>query len=117
MQPYLGALGDIEDFIQLTPGINKSDEPIIITGIDKIHLKCDCNNDSLVNDIREPILYSFVLDKPPGHKTHKKPRIKLFKKINISVLSLLTFFSKGDDYKLVAYNGETISFTCQLVER
>ena len=33
---------------------------------DKNRLKRDCINDGVVNGIREPILYSFALDKPPG---------------------------------------------------
>ena len=80
-------LEDIEGFYQLIPGLYKSDKPINITGIDKIHLKTDCIQGSIVNGIREPILYSFALSSPPGHKIYKEPRIKLFKKINKSVLS------------------------------
>ena len=37
------------------------------TGIDKIQLKCDCEQGSIVNGKSEPILYSFTLHKPPGH--------------------------------------------------
>ena len=47
---------DIENYYQLIPGSYKSDRPINITGIDKIHLKCDCIQGSIVNGIREPIL-------------------------------------------------------------
>ena len=32
----------------------------------KIHLKCDVIDGSVVDGIRQPILYSFVLDKLPG---------------------------------------------------
>ena len=32
----------------------------------KIHLKCDAIDGSVVNGVRQPILYSFVLDKLPG---------------------------------------------------
>ena len=35
-------LDDIDGFYQLIAGLYKSDRPINITGIDKIHLKCDC---------------------------------------------------------------------------
>ena len=63
-----GVLRDIEGFIVLIQGSFKSNKPINITGIDKIHLKCDCINGCVVNGIREPILYSFGLDKPPGQK-------------------------------------------------
>ena len=73
-------LDDIDGFYQLIAGSYKSDKPINITGIHKIHLKCDCIQSSIVNDIREPILYSFALNSPPGHKIYKEPRIKLFKK-------------------------------------
>ena len=73
-------LDDIDGFYQLIAGLYKSDKPINITGIDKIHLKCDCIQGSIVNGIREPILYSFALSSPPGHKIYKEPRIKLFKK-------------------------------------
>ena len=71
-------LDDIEGFYQVIAGSYKSDKPINITGIDKIHLQCDCTKGSIVNGIREPILYSFALSSPPGHKIYKKPRVKLF---------------------------------------
>ena len=71
-------LNDIDGFYQLIAGSYKSDKPIIITGIDKIHLKCDCIQGSIVNGIREPILYSFPLSSPPGHRIYKEPRVKLF---------------------------------------
>ena len=109
-------LDDIDGFYQLIAGSYKSDRPIIITGIDKIHLKCDCIQGSIVNGKREPILYSFALSSPPGHKIHKEPRIKLFKKVNKSVLSLITFYFEDDDYKPVDFHNETISFTCQLIK-
>ena len=54
---HLSPSGDIDGFIQLIPGSYKSEKPINITGIDKNHLKCDCINGSVVNGIREPILY------------------------------------------------------------
>ena len=97
-------------------GSYKSDKPINITGIDKIHLKCDCIHGSIVNGIREPILYSFALSSPPGHKIYKEPRVKLFKKVNKSVLSHITFYLEDDGYKAVDFLGETISFTCQLIK-
>ena len=109
-------LDDIDGFYQLIAGSYKSDRPINITGIDKIHLKCDCIQGSIVNGIREPILYSFALSSPPGHKIYKEPRIKLFKKINKSILSNITFYFEDDDHKPVDFNNETISFTCQLIK-
>ena len=109
-------LDDIDSHYQIIAGSYKSDKPINITGIDKIHLKCDCIHGSIVNGIREPILYSFGLSSPPGHKIYKEPRVKLFKKVNKSVLSHITFYFEDDDYKPVDFHGETISFTCQLIK-
>ena len=87
-------------------GSYKSNKPINITGIDKIHLKCDCIQGSLVNGIRESILYSFALSSPPGYKIYKEPRVKLSEKVNKSVLSHITFYFDDDDHKLVDFNGD-----------
>ena len=106
-------LGDIERFYQLITGSYTSDKPINITGIDKIHLKCDCIQGFIVNGIREPILYCFALSSPPGHRIYKESRIQLFKRINKSVLSHITFYFEDDDHNPVHFKGKTIRFTCQ----
>ena len=115
-QSHQGPLNDIEGFYQILPGSYQSNKPINITGIDKIHLKCDCLQRSIVNGVRELFLYSFALSAPPGHKIYKEPRIKLFKKVNKSVLSHITFYLEDDDYKPVDFHNETVSFTCQLIK-
>ena len=115
-QSYLGPLGDIEGLLQLIPGSYKSDKPINITRFGKIHLKRDCNIVSIANGVREPILYKFALDKSPGRKIYEKSRIKLFKQKTDSVLSHKAFYVENDDPKAVYFNGETIGFTCQLIE-
>ena len=109
-------LDDIDGFHHLIAGSYKSNRHLNITGIDKIHLKCDCVQGSIVYGLREPILYSFVLSSPPGHKIYNEPRIKLFKRVNKPVLSHITYCLEGDDHRPVDFNGETISFTCQLAE-
>ena len=109
-------LDDIDGFYQLIAGSYESDKPINITGIDKVHLEADCIQGSIVNGRREPILYSFALSSPPGHKIYKEPRVKLFKKVNKSVLSHITFYFEDDDYKPIDFHNETITFTCQLIK-
>ena len=113
-RPY--PLDVIDGFYQLMAGSYKGDKPINITGIDKIHLKCDCLQGSIVNGVREPILFSFALSSPPGHKIYKEPRVKRFKKLSKSVVSQITFYFEDDDYKPVDFHNETISFTCQLIK-
>ena len=80
-QSHSYPLNDIDGFHQLIAGSYKSYQPVPINGIDKMQLRCDCVNGSIVNGIREPIFYSFALDKPLGRKVFKKLRIKLFNKI------------------------------------
>ena len=109
-------LDDIEGFYQLIAGSYKGDRPINLTGVDKIHLKCDCIDGSIVNGVREPILYSFGFSWPSGHKIYKKSIVKLFKKVNKSVLSHISFYLEDDDHKSVDFHNETIFFTCQLIK-
>ena len=97
-------------------GSYKSEKPINITAIDKVHLKCDFNNGSIVYGFRKPISYSFDLSSPPGHKIYKIPKVKLFKKRNKSVLSHITVSLENDDDKPVDSSKETITFTCQQIK-
>ena len=76
-------------------------------------MRCDCIRGSIVNGVSEPILYSFDLSSPAGHKKYQEPRIEFFKKINKSVLSHIMFYFEDDDHKPVDFNNEMISFTCQ----
>ena len=80
-------------------------------------MKCDCIQKNIVNGIRASIFYSFAFSSPPGHKIYKEPRMKLFKKINKSVLSHITFYLEDDDHKPVDFDGITISFICQLIRK
>ena len=77
-QPHSCELGDNDGFVQLVPTTYRNDRLVIITGSDKSHLKSDCIQGSIVNGTREPILYSFALSSPPGHKIYKEPRINFF---------------------------------------
>ena len=45
-----------------------SQKIVNLSSANKIHLKCDIIDGSVVNGSRQPILYSFVLDKLPGYK-------------------------------------------------
>ena len=97
-------------------GKYERDKPINFIGIDEVHLKCNVIDGSIVNGCRQPILFSFALFSPPGHKIYDEPRIILFKKVNESVLSHITFFLEDNEHKPIDFNNESISFTCQLVK-
>ena len=77
-QSHPGPLNDPpQEFIQKIPGTYTSGRHIIITGNDKISLKCDCINGSINNGCGERMLFTFVLSLPPGQKKYKKLRKKL----------------------------------------
>ena len=63
-----------------TVGTHKSEKPVMITSIDKVHLKCDCLDGSINNGVREQILYSFNLSSPAGYKIINNPTTVLYKK-------------------------------------
>ena len=83
--------------------------------INKIHSKCDVINGSVVDGVRQPKLYSFVLDKKPGYKVFCEPETILYKKINKSVLNTITFYLEDDNNKEVDFNQETLTFTVQMI--
>ena len=100
-------------FIQ---GTHISEKPVMITTTDKVHLKCDCVDGSIVNGIREQILFSFNLSAPPGYKIIKEPNIILYKKINKTRLDSIQFFLEDNNHNPVDFNGETLPFTIQIIK-
>ena len=99
------------------PGVYTNDKFILnLNTIDKIHLKCDIIDGSVHDGVRQPILFSFVLDKPSGYKVFRQPETIHYKKINKSVLNTITFYLEDDDHKEVNFNGETLTFTLQMIK-
>ena len=78
-----------------------SQSKIKITTIDKTHFKCDCMDVSILIGIRQPVFYSFALDKPPGFKIMSEPETIQYKKWNISVFFNVKFHLEDDDGRVV----------------
>ena len=93
-----------------------SQKNVNLGSTNKIHLKCDIIDGSIVGGFRQPILYSFVLDKKPGYKVFCEPETNHYKKINKSVLNTITFSLEVDNNKEVKFNGETLTFTILMVK-
>ena len=93
-----------------------SQKIVNLSNTNRIHLKCDAINGSVVNGIRQPILYSFVLDKPSGYKVFSEPETIHYKKINKAVLNTITFYLEDDNNEEVDFNGETLTFTLQMIK-
>ena len=97
-------------------GIHTSEKPVMISIIDKVHLKCDCVDGSIVNGIQEQILFSFNLSSPPGYKIIKEPNIIFYKKINKTRLDSIQFLLEDSNHNPVDFNGETLTFTIQIIK-
>ena len=97
-------------------GTHTSEKPVMITTIDKVHLKCDCVDGSIVNGIREQILFNFNLSAPPGYKIIKEPNFILYKKINKTRLDSIQFFLEDNNHNPVDFNSETLTFTIQIIK-
>ena len=99
------------------PGVYTSNKIILnLNTINKIHLKCDIIDGSIQDGVRQPILFSFVLDKPIGYKVFCQPETIHYKKINKSILNTITFYLEDDNNKEVNFNGETLTFTLQMIK-
>ena len=97
-------------------GVYTSDKFLILNTVNKIHLKCDVIDGCVVNGVRQPILYSFVLDKKPGYNVFCEPETIHYKKINKSVLNTITFYLEDDNNEEVDFNQETLTFTLQMIK-
>ena len=97
-------------------GTHISEKPVMITTTDKVHLECDCVDGSIVNGIREQILFSFILSAPPGYKIIKEPNIISYQKINKTRLDSIQFFLEDNNHNPVDSNGETLTFTIQIIK-
>ena len=60
-----------------------SQKNLNLSATKKTHLKCDVIDGSVLNGIRQPILFSFVLDKKPVYKIVSEPETIHFKKRKI----------------------------------
>ena len=79
-------------------------------------MKADVVNGSIVSGSRQPILFSFVLDKPSGYKVFCEPESIHSKKINKSILNTITLYSEDDNNEKVSFNEKTWSFTFQMIK-
>ena len=84
--------------------------------IKKTHSKCDVIDGSVVNVSRQPLIFSFLINKPSGYKLFCEPETINYTKRNKSVLNTITFYPEEDNLEEVDFNGETLTFTIQIVK-
>ena len=61
--------------------VHMSQKIVNLNSTNKVHSKCDYIDGSVVNGIRQPILFNFVLDKPSGFKVFCELETIHYKKI------------------------------------
>ena len=97
-------------------GTHTLEKRFMISSADKVHLKGDFVDGSIVNGIREQILFSFNLSAHPGYKLIKEPNTILYKKITETRLDIIHFFLEDSNHNPVDFNGETLTFTIQIIK-
>ena len=79
-------------------------------------MKTDVIDGSIVSGLRQLIIFGFILDKPAGHKVFCEPETIHYKQINKSAWNTRTFYLIDDNNEEVEYNGETLTFTLQMID-
>ena len=87
-----------------------------LNSTNKILLKCDVIDGSVVNGLRQPILYSFLLDKLVRYKVFSQPETVHYKKINKIILNTITFYLEDVINGEIDFNGETLTFKLQMIK-
>ena len=70
----------------------------------------------MVGGIREPILFNFISNKPPGNKVFCAPETIHYEKIIKSVLIIVTFYLVNDNNEEVDFNEKTLILTLQTIK-
>ena len=97
-------------------GVYTNEKFVHLSAIDKTCLKCDVFDGSALNGSRESVFFNAVLDKPAAYKVFCESETIHYKKINKSFLNIKTFFSEDNNHEEVNFNGETLTFTLDLIK-
>ena len=102
------------DPIILSNSYITSQRKVSIIDIHRIHLCCDCIIGSIRNGFSSNILFSVILNEPPGAKIVREPNLILYKHIYKLKLDSISFWLEDDDGNQVDMHGETIGFTIHM---
>ena len=85
-----------------------------LSSTNKIALYCDVIDGSIQDGIRQPILFSFVSNKPSGYIIFFEHETFHYRKTDKSVLDTKTSYVEDDNNEEVNFNGETLTFTLKI---
>ena len=98
----------------ISDSYNYSKKKVNIIDIHRIHLCCDNIIGSIRNGFPSNILFSVVLNEPPGAKIVREPNLILYKHIYKEKLDSIDFWMEDDDGNKIDNHGEVISFTLHM---
>ena len=93
---------------------NYSKNKVNIIDIHRHHLCSDCTIGSLRNGYPSNILFTIVLNEPPGAKVVREPNLILYKHIYKQKLDSIEFWMEDDEGNQIDNHVETISFTLHM---
>ena len=99
------------DSVILSKGRNISDSIVNIIDFNSIFVNCDCINDSYVNGISSPVIYSFGPKVPPGYRIAESPVNLVYLPINRKTLNEFSVWITDQAGRPIDFRGENI--TCR----
>ena len=104
------------DYKNYNEYISQKNANLSTTNTNKFHLNCDIIEGSVVNGVRQPLFFSFVLDKPSGHKAFCEPETFHIRKINKFVLNTILVYLEYDIIQEINFKREMLTFTMQMIK-
>jgi hypothetical protein len=95
----------------LSHGYNVSENIINIIDFNSIFINCDCINESYVNGISSPVIYSFGPKVSPGFRIVESPVNLIYLPLNRKTLSEFSIWITDQDGRHIDFRGEYI--TCR----
>ena len=95
----------------LTQGHNVSENIVNIIDFNSIFVNCDCINESYVNGIASPVIYSFGPKVSPGYRIVESPVNLIYLPLNRKTLSEFSIWITDQNGRPIDFRGENI--TCR----
>ena len=99
-----------------TSATYKREKLIRATSAEKLHSKPHCIEGSLTNGTKKLRFHNFSLEKGPGHRINRSPKVLHYKEIGKVFIIDITFYLGDDDENLIDSSGETVICTLLVIK-
>jgi hypothetical protein len=97
------------DKLQTPYTYHLSEKPVTITNISSIYVNCDLVDNSYVNGLPKPVIYSFFPKVAPNNKIVEVPPLPVFLPINKPYIDSISFWLTDQDGNKINFRGEFIT--------